>query len=206
MKPRLLLTAALLSLAAQAQAMTTLTFDGDVCASVPDGSGALVACGNFVPINQAYGDGDGVDVIYGYESGTTNSMQFWIDSYSTLERVAFGGVDPRVTLVGAVFLHGFDLGAYPNASRNSQVTVIDLADSSIVLSTGPITVLGSTPSSFSIERGSAAGFRIIFGPDGYNVGIDNISFTPGVVPEPGTFALWAAGLVAVAAVARRRHA
>ena len=142
---------------------------------------------------------------YAYETGDSKSMQFWADAYSSMERVAFGGIDPKITLSGAVTLHGFDLGSWPNTSRSSQVTVIDLATMSTVLSTGVFTVLGLAPTHFDINRSSSVGFQISFGPEGYNVGIDNVSFTAGVVPEPATGALLLAGGALVAAAVRRRR-
>ncbi|MFN3862573.1 MAG: PEP-CTERM sorting domain-containing protein [Roseateles sp.] len=205
MKLAIALATALTLTAGASQATTVLTFDGDVCSATADGSGAMVACGNFSPINQAYGDGGGVDVSYVYQTGSTNSMQFWADAYSGMERVAFGGVDPQITLGGAVTLHSFDIGSWPNIDRQSQVTVIDLATMLPVFSTGQFTVLGATPTHFDVNLASSVGLRIVFGPDGYNVGIDNIAFTAGVVPEPETWALLAAGLAVVGGVARRRH-
>ena len=51
-----------------------------------------------------------------------------------------------------------------------------------------------------------------FGPDGYDVGIDNINLTVGAaalvpepVPEPETYALMLAGRVALGVAARRRQ-
>ena len=203
--PRMLLAAAaaaaLSAAAMPVAATTTLTFDGDICSAASDGTGAFSSCSNSSFINQAYGDSAEAEVGYSSASSAASpsSMSFWLDSYSGLTRVAYGGVDPAVTIVptagNQVQLLGFDLGAWPNANRQSQVTVTDLGTGVPILSTGPITVLGSTPTSFSFASAvSTGGFSIRFGPDGFNVGIDNIAFLAGPVPEPGTALLLAAGV------------
>ncbi len=51
---------------------------------------------------------------------------------------------------------------------------------------------------------SANGLVLRFGPDSFNTGIDNISLTVTAVPEPGTWALFAAGLALVGGLSRRR--
>jgi hypothetical protein len=190
----------------------TLSFDGDICSLNNDGSGSFVACSNFSRINQAYGDIPGVDVSYGSTIGSPDSMMFWADSYSTLERVAFGdsgGGSPTVTLTalggGAVTLTSFQIGSWPNADRTSQVTVTDLDGGALVVSTGPITIFGAAPSIFSINASSSVGFVINFGPEGYNVGIDNVAYSAGAVPEPAAWALMAVGLLATAGLARRQR-
>jgi len=198
---------ALSSLQAQAN---MLTFDGDICSASANGSGAFTACGNFVAINQAYGDSAMVDVSYRYDNGNPNSMQFWADSYSGMSAIAFGGADPTIRIVptagNVVTLNSFNIGAWPNINRASQVTVVDLATMTAILATGPITILGSVPSLFSFSNAmSSAGFTITFGPDGFNVGIDNVSFDIAPIPEPGTWALLAAGLVLVASRAARQR-
>lgn len=193
-----LFAAALLATAQFAHA-DLLDFSGDICSANPDGSGAFTACSNFAPVNQAYGDSAGVNVSYQYDTGNpTASMQFWFDAYSGMERVSFGGIDPSITLTAlggsAISLTGFDLGSWPNSTRNSQVTVVDLATNATILSTGTIAVLGSTPSSFSFSNTvSTVGFRIQFGPEGYNVGIDNLAFTVSAVPEPKSWLLMVGG-------------
>lgn len=190
----------------------TLSFDGDICSSNDDGSGSFVACSNFSRINQAYGDLPGVDVSYGSTIGSANSMYFWLDSYSTLERVAFGDSipgSPVVTLTAlggaSVTLSSFQIGSWPNVDRTSQVTVTDLNGGAVVLSTGPITILGATPSSFFVNASSPVGFAISFGPEGYNVGIDNVVYSASAVPEPAAWALMAIGLLATAGLARRQR-
>jgi hypothetical protein len=200
-----LISTALLLAATQASAMTTLTFDGDVCSSDSVGVGPFEACGSGLQVNQAYGDTAGVAIDWRSSAGSLQSVYFWADAYSGLQRVAYGNI-PLITMTGAMTLHSFDLGAWPNTNRQSQVTVRDLATNVAVLSTGPITILGSTPSNFTLDAYSPVGFSIEFGPDGFNVGIDNIAFTAGVIPEPGTWALLAAGLAVVGGVARRRSA
>jgi len=185
-----------------------LDFSGPVCSASPDGSGAFAACGKGGFINQAYGDSAGANVTYQASPGSPTSMYFWADSYSGLENVAYGDVGntPTILIVptpgNTVTLSGFYIGSWPNVDRFSQVTVLDLAGGSPLVSAGSITILGAASTIFSINATSSAGFSIAFGPDGYNVGIDNVDFTTLAVPEPASMALPLAGLAVVGAAGR----
>lgn len=207
MRPVLAASLALFALSAQA---TVLDFSGSACSDIADGSGSFQACFNGRYINQGYGDSAGADVSYKASSGSLNSMSLWISGYSGLTNVAYGDTNsaPSILIVptagNTVTLAGFNLGSYLS-TRNSQVTVLDLAGGSPLVNTGPIAIDGTNAPYFSIDATSSAGFSITFGPDGYNVGIDNIAFTTAPIPEPGTWALMGLGLAAVAAVARRRQ-
>ncbi|MEX2208918.1 MAG: PEP-CTERM sorting domain-containing protein [Myxococcota bacterium] len=99
----------------------------------------------------------------------------------------------------SVTLNGFSLGAYPNASRSSQYAILG-GDGTPLVSSGPITVLGSTPTQVSLVETRSDGIRILWGPDAYNVAIDDIDFTvsSGPIPEPATPALIALGLTGLA--------
>jgi len=138
------------------------------------------------------------------------ALPYWADSYSGLADVAYGdtGSTPTVLIVptpgNTVTLSSFYIGDW-QSDRFSQVTVLDLAGGSPLVNTGSITILGAAPTIFSINATSSAGFSIAFGPDGYNVGIDNIDFTTSAVPEPASVALLLAGLVVVGAAGRARR-
>jgi PEP-CTERM motif len=205
-KALFVLAASLLSLTAQAD---TLDFSGAICSSAADGSGSMIACSNGNSINQSYGDTALVDVSFKSQIGGVNSMFFWSGAYSNLTDIAYGSpsVTPEITLTAigsTITLQSLDLGAWPNTDRPSQLTVVDLATNTTVFTSGAITVLGTTASSFSINLSSNTGFAIQFGPDAYNVGIDNIQFTTTPVPEASTYAMLLAGLAAVGSVVRRR--
>ena len=199
---------ALVALSAHAK---TLDFSGDICSAAAEGTGAFKSCGNFDRINQAYGDSATVELTYQSSPDATTSMFFWSTGYSDLSSVAYGDTNATPTILlmpkagHMVTLASFDLGSWNNQDRGSQVTVVDLANDTVVFSSGAITVPSATASNFSVHASSSAGFSIAFGPDGYNVGIDNIQFSTSPVPEPGTTALWLAGLATAAVAARRRR-
>ena len=186
-----------------------LTFDGNIC----NGGGP---CGNNLPIDQSYGDIAGeLDVIWdaGLASGGQTEFSFFGDDYSNLTNIGYGlngqtaeiFLDPlpgwEVTLVG------FDLGAWPQVSRISQVTVLT-GGGSTLFTTGPnFVVLGVTGSAFNLGLTSGDGIRIQFGPDAFNVGIDNIEFTTAqvsAVPVPAAVWLFGTALVGLLGFRRRQ--
>lgn len=207
------LTLATVTFSAEKAEAAPLTFDGNICEG---GS----ACFNFAFVDQSYGDIAGqLDVQYNSntlntaEWGTTaGRVQWWADSYSTLTSVIFGAINAQVGVFLAplagyqVTLNGFDLGMWPNATHQSQVTIADGLNN-IFLSTGFQNFPGDAPTHFSGPYTSSSGIYILFGPDGYNGGIDNIDFTVsqvGAVPEPETYAMMLAGLGLLGVAARRR--
>lgn len=183
-------------LAAAGAAATTLTFDGNAC-----GGG----CNNGNPISQAYGDVTGqLDVTY---SAGTSVVQFWGTGYSGLTNVAYGGTGAEIFLqpIGGatVTLLGLDLGSFGGASRNSQVTIL-AGDGTPLFSSGTVSV-AVTPVHFAFNLSHPSGIRVQFGPDSFNVAIDNIEFNlVAGVPEPGAGVLVAAGLGLIG-LATRRH-
>ena len=116
-------------------------------------------------------------------------------------------IDLRPLAGDSVELQGFDLGAYPDASRGTTVTVRDLVTDAVLFSfNGNVGTLPANQATHFTLAGvsSANGLRIQWQDSAYNVGIDNINFSVGAVPEPGTWAMLAAGLLGLGAVARRR--
>jgi hypothetical protein len=188
-----------------------LSFDGDIC------EGPTGACEDAFAVLQTYGDQPGVlDVVYDRDILVQGlaPMIFWSGQYSGLRNVAFGtGLGLRGTAeiflrprTGyAVTLHGFSLGAWPNVDRGSQYAVLG-GDGTPLFQSGPITVLGSAPTQAAFDLTRSDGIRIQWGPDAYNVAIDDIAFSMlrvGPIPEPTTLALIALGLGVVACKARR---
>ena len=203
---------ATLGFAASAQA-DTLTFEGLIC-----NNGGNI-CSNGQTILQSYGDVTGqLDVQYDSDiaSAGETAFSYWADSYSGMFDVAYGGSGATVEIYlqplsgYQVTLLGFDLGAWPNQNRNSQVTILG-GNGSAISSTGPITIFGNGPTSFAPGLTRTDGFRLQFGPDAFNVGIDNISFEisragPGGVPEPTIWAMMILGFGAAGSMIRRRRA
>lgn len=182
-----------------------LTFDGGACSG---------GCSNYASILQSYGDIAGqLDVEYKRSQPNGGSLSWW-NVYSDLNGVAWG--DPGG--VSEVFLRplagfqvtllGFDLGSYGGDNRSSQVTL--LGGNGDVLGAFPNLIIGATHQSFASNLTRSDGIRIQWGPDAYDVGIDNIAFEvtaipTGGVPEPATWAIMILGFGAVGTAIRTRR-
>jgi len=181
-----------------------LTFDPtEACSST---------CANWDFIDQSYGDGVGVDVVWGDQSiGDAPGAQYW-DDWGGLTNAVFVGVDDDesvgqidiIALSGyIVTLSGFDLAAYAS-DRTSSWWIEDLDGNVLDSSGGTIDILFAAPTSVVGSYSSSTGIRIGWGPSAYNVGLDNLSFYATAVPEPGTLALFGLGLVVVGLRRRKR--
>ena len=184
-----------------------LTFDAaDAC------SPALTSCVDWDLIDQNYGDGAGVDFVWGDVSlGDAPGMQFWGEWGGTTDAL-FSGVDDEesiaqidiIALSGfSVTLNGFDLTAF-DEDRTSQWTIQDLAGGTVLSSGGMIDVFFPDLTSVVADLTSSAGFRVSWGPSSYNVGLDNLSYDVSSVPEPGTLLLFGLGLAGLGAIGRKK--
>ena len=197
---------------------SVLTFDGNIC------FGGNV-CGIGSLIDQTYGDTATVDVQYNRDitdgiyttGGAGSELSWWDTGYNDLVNVAWGNsagtpmIFLKPTTGLTVFLNGFDLGGFPSAQNATQVTIVNGLNQ-VLYASGPITA-GTSPfvaRHFSFNLSSASGIGIQWGPDGFNVGIDNVDFTTAAVtgvPELGTWALMLAGFgLAGAGLRARRRA
>jgi hypothetical protein len=214
-------TALFLSFPGAAEAViVTLDFSGNIC-------GGGTSCGTSEAIDQSYGDSAGLDVLYdnniadAFARGTTDARLFWWNTnYSDLLNVAYGQsgtataeiyLDPAPGF--EVELLSLDLGAWSCSARNSPLTVNSGGDPPFT--TGPINVVGNgtcLPNSHDHYDFGGVGFtsdtfiQILWGPDAFNVGIDNVVFDVRqlTVPEPATLALLGAGLLGLSVLRRRR--
>jgi hypothetical protein len=138
-------------------------------------------------------------------------LVFWNGAYSGQNAVYCGGTDCTLDMTVAathtVTLGSFRLGGWPDTDRSVSWSVIDLADSSVVASAIGAFVSGATGLTVSLGVTSTTGFRILFGPDGFNGGLTDIaySYTPtSQVPLPAAGWLVVAGVGALAALRRRK--
>lgn len=201
-----------------------------ICSQNTDGSGGFVGCDNWGIINQSYGDTAAEDITYrDMQASTFTSLLWWYDGYNELKNVLFANTNgdgdswARISinpLLGqGVTLNSFDIGAWPYTQRDSQfVRVLDLVTNDILFDSGSVTIgVGNHSNHFAPGVFSQNGLAIEWRFSAYNNGIDNICFngecvdefgqapntTP--VPEPTSIALTGLGLLAAAAVRRRKQ-
>lgn len=201
--------AALAMTLAAAPAMATtavLTFDAGVACSG--------GCGNYGAISQTYGDIAGeLDVEYKKSLVGGGPLSWW-DAYSDLQGVAWadagsvGEVYLRPLAGFQVTLLGFDLGSYGGQNRQTQVTL--LGGNGDALGAFPDLTVGAVHQAFASNLTRSDGIRIQWGPDAFDVGIDNIAFEVTAVPEtgvpePATWAMMILGFGAVGTAARARR-
>lgn len=142
----------------------------------------------------------------------------WLGAYSGRDAAYCQGgtncqLDLNVTSGSTVTLESFFLGGWPNTTRTIAWSVIDLADNSVVASDAGAVVSGTTGLVVTVNDTSTVGFAIRFGPDGFNGGINDITYsfaavngggggTP--VPAPGALALFGTALLGFGLALRRR--
>ena len=154
------------------------------------------------------------DAIVG-DAAPLDPLSWWGSSYSDLSGVAWGGAGDASgvaeillrPLAGyQVTLQGFDLGAYPNTDRTTQVTIRSLAGG-VLATSGTFTVDGDVRSSLAYDITRTDGIRIQWGPNAYSVGIDNVRFTvsQAAIPEPASWAMMILGFGAAGGVMRRNR-
>lgn len=197
-------------------AVTVLSFNNATC------NGGFV-CRSTGSIDETYGDGAGVDVSYQVvqvsdNSVLRNTLAYWEQGYGDLNGVAYSGtIRPSRTEITFKALAGyklslfsFDLGTFSRISPTTPVVVETLSGVSLLSGQQ-----GTNPGAHNrITIDSAYftdGIKLVFGPDSFNVGIDNIAFdvrrvATAAVPEPATWAMMILGFFGTGSLVRRRRA
>ena len=179
------------------------------------GASCVVVCGNGSQILTDLGSIPG-QLTVTIQDSNESPLLWWGQDYSDLSGVAYASSSSTADIFFApapgfsVTVSSFQLGAWPNTNRSTQTSVLD-GLGNVLFESGRITVLGMTASTFSGPWTSADGVRILFGPDSFNVGIDNIMFDvtriepvdPTVIPLPAPVALLGSALLGLAAFRRR---
>jgi hypothetical protein len=201
---------AVLALGANAAQATvsTINFSPASCAfSCSNGSAVLADFGSTANVAVSYVNrstrGDGAI--------RSNFLLYWSGSYSGSNAAyannSVGEVVFTLARPGTLTLRSVDFGGWPNAARTIQYAVYSLDFASTLvdrsLETNPAAL---TTVNFNLA--STTGLRFQFGPDGFNGGIQNVSFSfvpaNGAIPEPASWAMLIAGFGLVGAAARRR--
>jgi hypothetical protein len=146
--------------------------------------------------------------------GDSRALLMWNGDYSGRDgawcSLTFDcGLEITVASGFSVTLDSFFLGGWPNTDRQIAWSVTDLLTNTVVASGNPL-VSGATGLVEMIGLTSTAGFLILFGPDGFNGGINDITYefqqvgTPDV-PVPGALLLLGSGLAGIAGAGRLRR-
>jgi hypothetical protein len=214
---RLHAAALALALAAPAAHAATVTVNLD-----------LLSLDNYAVIEEVapgYGSDGPVTVNWNPFDSFDKRLLYWNDNYSGRDAAwcrdginSYCALDLTVASGYTLTLDRFWLGGWPNTDRKITWSVIDLFDNTTVAGLVNALVNGTPGTGLTnvINRTSTAGFRILFGPDGYDGGINDIVYTyarvdtppppppqPGVVPLPAAGWLLLAGLGGLVALRRR---
>ncbi len=180
-------------------------------------AGGCTDGGTFV---QTYGDQTGLDVSYQSLNGPGNStvgyqgLRYWNANYGNLNGVAWGGTSsnsgvPEITFTltqpGTIRLNSLQYAGWPNTNRSTGFRIYDL-NYNLLFNSGALSAPGNGNNLITFNTGNNSGLRLQWGPDGYNAGIDNLSFSLneplGAVPEPATWLMMIAGFGLVGGMMR----
>jgi hypothetical protein len=186
-----------------------------ICSDNHEGVGSPLACSNALLVRQNYGDLAGVvDVscqqpLFSY----SRSPRWWGIDYNDLYGVVWAdrGDGPsshaRIELKpsgGVTTLTHFDMGACVRTTRGTTVNVFEIGGSTPLFTYAGDVGSGSAHTSFDLSVSWSKGLWFDWQDSAYNVGMDNVTFSVSVVPEPSTCVLTLLGLAACGAAARRR--
>lgn len=196
-----------------AAALMALTLATPAAQALTVNSTALTGLGNGTSIESAtpgFGSSGPVTLNWDPLVGPT-ALLFWNGSYSGQDAAYCNAVigcalDMVVGSGFTVTLANFSLGGWPDSDRNITWSVIDLANSVVVAGTVGAFVSGSSGLLNTINATSTTGFRILFGPDGYNGGLTAVNYTSApisAIPLPAGGLLLLGALGGLALIRRR---
>lgn len=175
-------------------------------------------------IAQTFGDTAQVDVSYRSITAATGEtyesfLTYWGGGYGDLTGVAYGGSNStgyisEITLKAAegfaVSLLDFDFATFVNTTASAPFLITDLAGNTLSAFTGATGY--PKHGHAAVNTAYLDGVILRWGPDGYNVGVNNLQFdarslsVAGAVPEPSTWAMLILGFGALGSMMRRRRA
>jgi len=193
-----------------------------ICTGVlATGEGPASECSNGSFVSQGYGDVAGlVDISYvSPPVGDAIGLRWWGPDYNNLYGVLYAGNGgdssslARIEIKAAapdavVTLTGFDLGAYSQTTRDTNVKVYAIGGGTPLYSfSGPVGNGALSATSFSVSVSAVGGLWLEWGNSAFNVGIDNVQYSVSSVPEPAPAALMlVGGMMGLLALRRRRAA